>query len=94
MSNKTKALLAALITAIAGALVAYLNQGCNPAQLQTADRAFETAQAELACVRSVERENADLLANPKAATLAAAERLAEGLKACAKPAPAADAGAQ
>ena len=93
MSNKTKGLLVALIAAVAAALTAYL-QGCSPAQLQSADRAFETAQAELACIRSVERENADLLANPKAVTLAAAERLAEGLKACAKPAPAADAGAQ
>jgi hypothetical protein len=66
MSPKLRNLLIALITAVAAAVVAYL-QGCSPANLQQADRVFEAAQAQLACVRDVRAHNEALPSNANAA---------------------------
>jgi hypothetical protein len=93
MSPKTKALCIALLTAVAGALAAWL-QACTPSQLDKADRAFEQAQAHLACVREVEQAYADLALEPMAATPARAQEAFRALKACAKRETQADAGAE
>lgn len=93
MSPKTKALCIALLTAVAGALAAWL-QACTPAQLDKADRAFEQAQAHLACVREVERAYADLALDPTHATPARAQEALKALRDCAKPEAQADAGAE
>jgi hypothetical protein len=68
MSPKLRNLLIALITAVAAAVVAYL-QGCSPANLQQADRVFEAAQAQL-------------LLDPESVTLASGKQLANDLRAC------------
>lgn len=76
--------LATLIVAVLGALIAYLTQSCTPAQVDKADRAFERAQAELACVRDVERAYGDLVLQPEEATAGRAKEAFAALKACAK----------
>jgi hypothetical protein len=81
MSPKLRNLLIALITAVAAAVVAYL-QGCSPANLQQADRVFEAAQAQLACVRDVRAHNEALLLDPESVTLASGKQLANDLRAC------------
>lgn len=94
MSPKLRNLLIALITAAAGAVVAYL-QGCSPAALEKADRAFEAAQAELACVRHVRAHNEAALLDPEGASLSELKQFAADLKACVPGASAnADAGAE
>lgn len=70
--------LAALLTALASLL-----QSCTPAQVAKADRAFEKAQAELACAHEVERTYGDLAVEPEAATLSRAQAALKALKACA-----------
>ena len=69
--------------------------GCTPAQLERADAArseVEAHAAKAACVDAALRKY-DVLTHPEHTTVEDAASLAQELKACLKPAPAADAGA-
>ncbi len=89
MQPKTKALIATLITAVAAALVAWL-QACTPAQLSKADSALsaaDEARAVAGCLRDVAEQYADARPSEAAEALAA-------LKACKPSEQSADAGSK
>jgi hypothetical protein len=91
MQPKTKALLVALVSAVAAAVVAWL-QACTPAQLDKADSALsaaDEARAVAGCLRDVAEQYGDAELSESNAREALA-----ALKACKPSEQSADAGSK